>query len=106
MGLDTVPPVESPRLVIDRGPAVISKAFGQYLEAKGMGHILASPYHPRTDGETKRYDSALKETVSLLVWEPSDGLRSQIGEFTEQYNSHSYREALDNVIPNDVYYGQ
>jgi transposase InsO family protein len=44
----SIPETNRPRVVIDRGPALISRDFGRYLEIKGIGHILASPYHSRT----------------------------------------------------------
>ena len=45
-GVDQAPVSHRPRLVTDRGPALISKDFGQYLETKGLGHILASLSSP------------------------------------------------------------
>ena len=43
-GLDRLAEDQRPRLVTNRGPALLSRDFGFYREARGLGHILASPY--------------------------------------------------------------
>jgi transposase InsO family protein len=96
---------EKPRLVTDRGPALISEDFNEYLKEKGIHHILASPYHPQTNGKIERYHRSLKEKILLNVHDVPEKLKAEIGKFISHHNKRRYHESLGNVTPNDVYFG-
>jgi len=95
-----------PNLVSDRGPALISDDLKLYLKDKDIHHILASPYHPQTNGKIERYHKSLKSRVKLYVYDCPNALKEEVGKFISYYNKKRYHESLGNVTPDDVFYGR
>jgi len=94
-----------PRLLSDNGPCYVSAALKEYLEQEGMAHTRGKPYHPMTQGKIERYHRSMKNVLLLENYYSPDELADQIDLFIEYYNHQRYHEALNNLTPVDVYYG-
>jgi transposase InsO family protein len=93
-------------LLSDNGSGYLSRQFGEYLRLVCVRHIVASPYHPQTNGKIERYHRSIKGELSLIPYEMPDELREAIEAFIEYYNYRRYHEGLGDVTPYDVYMGR
>jgi len=105
-GMTDVPVDDRTRLLSDNGAGYVSRAFRDYLHLVGIGHILAAPYHPQTNGKVERYQQSLKREVNQLPYELPSQLERAIADFVDYYNHRRYHKALGDVPPADVLYGR
>jgi putative transposase len=105
-GMTEVPVEDRTRLLSDNGAGYVSRAFRDYLGLVGIGHILAAPFHPQTNGKVERYQQSLKREVNQLPYDLPSQLHRAIADFVDYYNRRRYHKALDNVTPADVLYGR
>ena len=59
-GQPTAPVEPGPALLSDNGPGFLSRALDEFLRARFMKHIFASPFHPQTNGKLERYHRTAK----------------------------------------------
>ena len=83
-GMDQVPITDRTRLLNDNGPGYVSRTFRDYLVA--IKHILATPFHPQTNGKLERYHQTLKGDVNQLPYETPSDLEAAIVAFVSYYN--------------------
>ncbi|NIS79680.1 MAG: DDE-type integrase/transposase/recombinase, partial [Anaerolineales bacterium] len=50
-GMTNIPVEDRTVLLSDNGAGYLSRQFGEYLRLVGVRHIVASPYHPQTNGK-------------------------------------------------------
>ncbi len=105
-GMDTVPVQDRTRLLSDNGSGYVSRAFREYVQVVGIRHILASPFHPQTNGKLERYHRTLKDDVNQVPYEVVENLEAAIRGFVEFYNYRRYHKALKDVTPSDVLEGR
>ena len=105
-GMTEVPVEDRTKLLSDNGSGYVSRAFRDYLQLVGIYHILASPFHPQTNGKLERYHQSIKQEVNQLPYEMPADLEQAIAEFVDYYNYRRYHKALGNVTPDDVLQGR
>jgi len=105
-GMSDVPVEDRTVLLSDNGPGYLSRHFGEYLRLVGIRHIVASPYHPQTNGKIERYHRTIKGDIKLVPYEMPGELTEAIKAFIDYYNYRRYHEGLGDVTPYDVYTGR
>jgi transposase InsO family protein len=105
-GMTEIPMEDRTRLLSDNGPGYVSRAFRDYLHLVGIRHILASPYHPQTNGKLERYHQSIKRDVNQIPYDAPANLNVSIADFVSYYNNQRYHKALGNVTPSDVLNGR
>lgn len=105
-GMTDVPVEDQTVLLSDNGSGYLSRQFGEYLRLVSVRHIIASPYHPQTNGKIERYHRSLKGEIKQLPYDMPSELEKAIAAFIEYYNYRRYHEGLDNVTPYHVYTGR
>lgn len=105
-GMSDVPVEDRTVLLSDNGAGYISQQLNEYLHLVGIRHIIASPYHPQTNGKIERYHRTIKGEVNCVPYDMPSELREAIRAFVEYYNYRRYHEGLGNVTPYDVYTGR
>jgi len=105
-GMTDVPVEDRTKLLSDNGAGYVSRSFRDYLQLVGIGHILAAPFHPQTNGKLERYHRSIKREVNQLPYELPSQLERAIADFVDYYNYRRYHKALGNVTPADVLYGR
>ena len=105
-GMTEVPMEDRTRLLSDNGPGYVSRSFRDYLQLVGIRHILASPYHPQTNGKLERYHQSIKRDVNQIPYDAPANLNVAIADFVSYYNNRRYHKALGNVTPSDVLNGR
>ena len=105
-GMTDVPVEGRTVLLSDNGPGYLSQQFSEYLRLVGVRHIIASPYHPQTNGKIERYHHTIKGEIKLVPYEMPGELKKAVKAFIEYYNYQRYHEGLGDVTPYDVYTGR
>ncbi len=105
-GMTEVPVEDRTKLLSDNGAGYVSRAFRDYLNLVGIGHILTAPFHPQTNGKVERYQQSLKREVNQLPYEVPSQLDKAIADFVDYYNYRRYHKALGDVTPADVLYSR
>jgi putative transposase len=105
-GMTDVPVEDRTVLLSDNGSGYLSRQFGEYLRLVEMRHIVASPFHPQTNGKIERYHRSLKGEINQLPYDLPSELKKAIAAFIEYYNYRRYHEGLGDVTPYDVYIGR
>ena len=105
-GMTDVPWERRTRLLSDNGPGYVFRSFRDYLRLVGIRRILASPFHPQTNGKLEKYHRTIKLDVNQIPYDVPRNLEEAIMDLVNYYSNRHYHKAIGNVTPTDVLDGR
>ena len=79
-------------------------AFETELDALGVTHKHAAPYHPQTCGKVERFHQTLKKFLAAQPDAPNlEALQVDIDRFVAHYNHHRPHRSIGRRTPHDAY---
>ncbi len=73
-----VPVEDRTVLLSNNGSGYLPRQFSEYLKLVRIRHIIASPYHPETNGKIERYYRTIKGEINLVPHEVPGDLKEAI----------------------------
>ena len=71
----------------DNGRNLISNIFKNYLEKRGIQHVLTTPYHPESNGMVERANRTLGTVIRKLVDEHKENWDRKVKASTHAVNT-------------------
>jgi hypothetical protein len=75
-------------LISDNGKNLCSNKLKEFYKSWGVKHIMTSPYHPQSNGQTERFNGTLGNALAQLVTEDHpENWDEYVHQVTYSYNS-------------------
>ena len=78
-------------LLSDNGPQFSARFFRSVCEVLGVTNLYTSAYHPKTNGQTERYNRTIVAMLQNYVNEHQNDWDVYVGALTYAYNCHVHR---------------
>ena len=75
------------QVVGDNGPPFQSAEYEEFLRQNGIQRILASPYHPSSNGLAEQFGQTFKYAMESSADDPTSSIQRQIQNFLLSYRS-------------------
>ncbi len=95
----------TPRAILtDRGTHFTATVMNELFKRLGVTHILATPYHPMTNGQIERYNATMDAKIATLCNAQRTNWDEQLPFVTFNYNTSVH--TISGIVPFNMMYGR
>ena len=91
------------QIISDNGPQFVSEEFAHFLKRNGIKHIRSAPYHPSSNGLTKRFVQTLKRGLKTSE-AVGKSLTHRVSKFLFEYRASPH--ATTSRSPSQLFLGR